>query len=40
MKSLILSTLVALSTFTASANAGLLIDARQGPIMITVDGGR
>lgn len=40
MKSFILSTLIALSAFTASANAGLMIDATKGPISIVVDGGR
>lgn len=38
MKSFILSTVVALSAFTASANAGLMIDATHGPIQVTVDG--
>lgn len=40
MKTLIVTALVALSSLTASANAGLMIDASQGPITITVDGGR
>ncbi len=40
MKTLIVTALVALSSLTASANAGLMIDATQGPITITVDGGR
>ena len=42
MKALIQTTFVALALIAgaASANAGLLIDATHGPIMITVDGGR
>ena len=40
MKTLIVTALVALSSLTASASAGLMIDASQGPITITVDGGR
>jgi hypothetical protein len=40
MKTLILATLVAVSALGSAANAGLMIDATQGPIMITVDGGR
>ncbi len=40
MKTLIATALIALSTLTATANAGLMIDASQGPIKITVDGGR
>ena len=42
MKALIQSTFVALALIAgaASANAGLMIDASNGPIQITVDGGR
>lgn len=38
MKSLIIA--IALIAGAASANAGLMIDASHGPIVITVDGGR
>ena len=38
MKTFILAALVAASAFASSANAGLMIDATQGPIMITVSG--
>ena len=40
MKTLIVTALVAISSLAATANAGLMIDASQGPITITVDGGR
>ncbi len=40
MKSFIVTALIAISSLTATANAGLMIDATQGPITITVDGGR
>ena len=42
MKTLIQTSFVALALITgaASANAGLMIDATHGPIMITVDGSR
>ncbi len=40
MKTLIVTALVAISSLTATANAGLMIDASKGPITITVDDGR
>jgi hypothetical protein len=38
MKALILATIFANIAFGTVANAGLMIDATQGPIKITVDG--
>lgn len=38
MKTLILSTFVALSALASTAHAGLMIDATHGPIKVTVDG--
>lgn len=38
MKTFVLAALLATSAFAATANAGLMIDATQGPIMITVSG--
>lgn len=40
MKALVLTTLVALSAFASAANAGLMIDATNGPIEVTVDSDR
>lgn len=38
MKTFILAALLATSAFAGSANAGLMIDATQGPIKVTVSG--
>lgn len=38
MKTFIVSTIFALSALASTANAGLMIDATQGPIQVTVDG--
>ncbi len=38
MKTFILAALLATSALASSAQAGLMIDATQGPIMVTVTG--
>lgn len=38
MKTFILAALIATSALGSAANAGLLIDATKGPIMVTVTG--
>lgn len=38
MKTFILATILAASAFATGANAGLMIDATHGPIMVTVSG--
>jgi hypothetical protein len=38
MKSFILAALIATSAFASTAQAGIMIDATQGPIMVTVSG--
>ncbi len=38
MKTLVLAALLATSALASSAQAGIMIDATKGPIMITVSG--
>lgn len=38
MKTLVLAALLATSAIASTAQAGIMIDATQGPIMVTVSG--